>query len=58
MTPSEKAAALAGERESAILEQYAEILRIPSVSTLPEHRGDVRRMAEWLADHVAAEMEK
>lgn len=52
MTPSEKAAALAGERESAILEQYAEILRIPSVSTLPEHRGDVRRMAEWLANEL------
>ncbi|MBW7864950.1 MAG: dipeptidase [Candidatus Hydrogenedentes bacterium] len=40
------------ELREEILAQYREILRIPSVSTLPEHRGDVRRMAEWLADEL------
>ncbi len=35
-----------GEAEADLFEE----LRIPSVSTLPEHRGDVRRNCDWLAD--------
>ena len=31
------------------LESLKEFLRIPSISTLPEHAPDVRRAAEWLA---------
>jgi acetylornithine deacetylase/succinyl-diaminopimelate desuccinylase-like protein len=31
------------------LESYLELLRIPSISTLPEHAPDVRRAAEWIA---------
>ena len=31
------------------LESYRDFLRIPSISALPEHAGDVRRAAEWLA---------
>jgi acetylornithine deacetylase/succinyl-diaminopimelate desuccinylase-like protein len=31
------------------LNQLIEFLRIPSISTLPEHRPDVQRAAEWLA---------
>jgi acetylornithine deacetylase/succinyl-diaminopimelate desuccinylase-like protein len=31
------------------LKQY---LAIPSISALPEHQGDVRRAAEWSADHL------
>jgi acetylornithine deacetylase/succinyl-diaminopimelate desuccinylase-like protein len=34
---------------AAFLEDLAEWLRIPSVSAQPEHAGDVRRSAEWLA---------
>ncbi len=30
-------------------DQLLELLRIPSVSTLPDHAEDVRRAAEWLA---------
>jgi hypothetical protein len=30
-----------------------EMLRIPSLSGDPAHAGDIRRMAEWLADHYA-----
>lgn len=30
------------------LERLTEFLRIPSISTDPAHRGDVRRAAEWL----------
>ena len=28
------------------------MLRIPSLSADPAHAGDIRRMAEWLADHM------
>ncbi|HRZ81703.1 MAG TPA: dipeptidase [Candidatus Hydrogenedentes bacterium] len=31
-----------------VLAELREFLAIPSVSTLPEHAGDVRRTAEWL----------
>ncbi len=33
------------------LAQLKALLAIPSVSTLPEHKPDVQRAAEWLADH-------
>jgi acetylornithine deacetylase/succinyl-diaminopimelate desuccinylase-like protein len=34
------------------LARLVEFLRIPSISTLPEHRGDMQRAAEWLAEHM------
>jgi acetylornithine deacetylase/succinyl-diaminopimelate desuccinylase-like protein len=45
------APALAYARQHAprFLEELKALLRIPSVSTAPEHRGDVRRAAESLA---------
>src|SRR5437588_11948015 len=39
-----------GAAEAALFEE----LRIPSVSTLPEHRADVRRNCEWLAGRFRA----
>ncbi len=36
------------------LDEFKEILHIPSISTLPEHRADVRRMAEWLVAELKA----
>lgn len=36
----------------AFLKDLAGILAIPSVSTLPEHKADVTRMAEWLASRL------
>ncbi len=39
----------AREHQSSSGAELKELLRIPSVSTLPEHRQDVRRAAEWLA---------
>ena len=38
-----------GETRDARLASYQEFLRIPSISTLHEHAGDMRRAAEWLA---------
>ena len=47
-------AALAKAKASrdADLADLVEELRIPSVSTLPEHRGDCVRNAEWLRDRM------
>ena len=36
----------------ARLESYLELLRIPSISTLPEHAPDSRRAAQWIADEL------
>src|SRR5215207_4758786 len=33
----------------ARLESFFDLLRIPSISTLPDHAPDVRRAAEWIA---------
>jgi acetylornithine deacetylase/succinyl-diaminopimelate desuccinylase-like protein len=35
-------------------QELHEMLRIPSLSADPAHAGDVRRMAEWLADHFSS----
>src|ERR1041384_147840 len=32
-----------------LLDELKDLLRIPSISTLPEHAGDVRRAAEFVA---------
>lgn len=37
------------ENRSRNLEDFLELLRIPSISALPEHAQDVRRAAEWSA---------
>ncbi|MFI2371041.1 dipeptidase [Streptomyces sp. NPDC018833] len=37
------------QHRTAFVDDLAEWLRIPSVSAQPEHEGDVRRSAEWLA---------
>lgn len=39
----------AQEKGEAFLQQLFDLLRIPSISTLPERAGDVKRAAEWLA---------
>lgn len=36
--------------------QLIDFLRIPSISTQPQHKADVRRAAEWLADSMRAAM--
>lgn len=39
-------------RRAASLERLKEFLRIPSVSTKPEHQPDMQRCATWLADQL------
>src|SRR5215471_191592 len=38
--------------EERFLEELKEFLRIPSISTLPEHRGDIDRAAQFVADSL------
>lgn len=42
------------EHQPRFLEELKELLRIPSVSTLPDHREDVRRAADFVADKLRA----
>jgi acetylornithine deacetylase/succinyl-diaminopimelate desuccinylase-like protein len=46
---SNAAIAYARENQSRFLNELKDLLRIPSISTLPEHDGDTRRAAESLA---------
>jgi acetylornithine deacetylase/succinyl-diaminopimelate desuccinylase-like protein len=48
----QSAVQFARENQPRFLAELKELLRIPSVSTLPEHRGDVRRAAELLAKEL------
>src|SRR5690242_12749988 len=44
--------------QDRFLEELKQFLRIPSISTLPEHRGDVERASQFVADslrHVGME---
>ena len=34
------------------VEELKDYLAIPSISALPEHKGDVARCAEWTAKHL------
>src|SRR5919199_4032898 len=43
----------AHEHRDRFLNELRELLSIPSISTLPEHRADVERAARWLRDRLA-----
>jgi acetylornithine deacetylase/succinyl-diaminopimelate desuccinylase-like protein len=42
------------DHEERLLNELKEFLRIPSISTLPEHAADVRRAAQFVADRLTA----
>jgi len=46
---SSPAVSYAKENAPRFLEELKTLLRIPSVSTTPEHKGDVEKAAEWVA---------
>jgi acetylornithine deacetylase/succinyl-diaminopimelate desuccinylase-like protein len=42
------------DNQPAFVDQLRELVRIPSISALPEHAGDVARAAEWVASRLRA----
>ena len=52
MSLRDAALAHAAQHQAPFLAQYRELLQIPSISTLPEHKGDVLRTAEWFAEEL------
>ena len=55
MTQSSDAArAYSRTHSEKFLNELQEMLRIPSLSGDPAHKGDIQRMAEWLAAHMRA----
>src|SRR6185503_20854438 len=42
----------AHQNRERFLEELKEFLAIPSISTSPEHAGEVRRCAEWVANQL------
>src|SRR3990170_9078248 len=50
MTDVEQAVQYARDHQEDFLHEYEDLLRIPSVSTLPEHKPDMHRAAEWIAE--------
>jgi len=42
------------EHQQRFLEELKELLRIPSISTLPEHKADIARAAEYVAAQLRA----
>jgi acetylornithine deacetylase/succinyl-diaminopimelate desuccinylase-like protein len=49
---TEQAIAYARKNAPAFLDDLKTLVRIPSISTLPENRPDMQRAAEWLADRL------
>lgn len=43
-----------GEHQHRYLHELLDFLRIPSISSLPQHAADVERAAAWVADRLAA----
>src|SRR5205807_9825228 len=54
MTELSRALELAAARRAESEADLFEELTIPSVSTLPEHRADLRRNCDWLAERFRA----
>jgi acetylornithine deacetylase/succinyl-diaminopimelate desuccinylase-like protein len=54
MPTPDKALAYVESHREAFLDDLKALLRIPSISTLPEHHDDMRRAAQFVADQLNA----
>ncbi|GMV91326.1 MAG: hypothetical protein AMXMBFR82_11040 [Candidatus Hydrogenedentota bacterium] len=52
MSARDAALKYAQSNQDKFLEEYKSLLRLPSISTLPEHKNDVLHTAEWLAEQL------
>ena len=50
---SSSAVSYANQNRQRFLSELKDLLRIPSISTLPQHRDDVRRAAQFIADELS-----
>ncbi len=48
----EQALQFASDHQEEHLNELIDLLQIPSISTLPEHKDDVQRAADWLVRHM------
>ena len=48
------AAEFIAQNETRFLEELLDFIRIPSISTLPERKQDVKRAAQFVADSLSA----
>jgi acetylornithine deacetylase/succinyl-diaminopimelate desuccinylase-like protein len=54
MSIYDEAVAYTRTHQQKFVDSLQDLLRIPSISTLPEHNPDMRRAAEWLAARLRA----
>jgi acetylornithine deacetylase/succinyl-diaminopimelate desuccinylase-like protein len=54
MSASTNAMVYAQQQRERFLQELQEFVAIPSISTLPEYQGDMRRAAEWVAANMRA----
>jgi acetylornithine deacetylase/succinyl-diaminopimelate desuccinylase-like protein len=52
-TLNESAIAFAQQNQARFVDELMDLLRIPSISTAPEHAGDTRRAAEFVAAELS-----
>lgn len=52
MNSATKAVQYARDHQQDAFKDLVELLEIPSISTLPEHKEDMQRAAQWLADRL------
>lgn len=50
---SSSAVSYANQNQQRFLSELKDLLRIPSISTLPQHKDDVRRAAQFIADELS-----
>src|SRR5215207_2912922 len=53
MSPASQPLAYAHANRARFVEELKAFIRFPSITARPEHAGDLRRCAAWLADHLA-----
>src|SRR5262245_34841168 len=49
---SSSTGAFVADNQTRFLDELKQFIRIPSISTLPEHAGDIRRAAEFVAEKL------
>jgi len=52
MSPIESAIQYARDHQDDFLNDYLSLVRIPSISTLPEHDQDMKKAAEWIVSQL------